>query len=155
MRLLHYSAKPFTFDPNLTYQDERPRDHKPVGFWLSVPGEADWKDWCEGESFNLEGLKHVYEVTLKPDANVLVVDTLEKLDAFHTLYALKDPFEYRAVDWSVLKRIHDGIIIAPYQYERRLTLGWYYTWDCASGVIWNLNAIADVRPVTTCESETR
>ena len=148
-RLLHYSAKPFTLNPRRTYQQERERDHKPAGLWLSVEGEYDWKYWSEAESFNLDAMKNVSEIALKADANILVIDSVKKLDAFNTLYGNNDPHELRGIEWRKVVATHDGIIIAPYYWERRISLMWYYTWDCASGVIWNLKAINQVRPYAT------
>lgn len=142
MRLLHYTSKPFQFDAAKQYKDD---EHwKPRGLWLSVKGEQDWREWCESESFG--DLSHASEVALKPGANVLLIDTVAKLDAFNTLYGNGDNLSCRDIAWSKVKAMHDGIIIAPYQWERRLTLMWYYGWDCASGVIWNLAAVADVSP---------
>lgn len=146
MRLLHYSAKPFKFDPERKYAESH-YGFKPVGLWLSVESDDDWPAWCRGESFHLEALKHVAEVILKPDANVLVIDTVEKLDAFNARFRkVKDDFEVRNINWPAVKELYDGLVIAPYHWSRRLTMMWYYGWDCASGVIWNLSAIAEVKP---------
>lgn len=148
MRLLHYTAKPFTFDPSLSFkQVGHYAGGKPSGLWLSVEGDGDWKEWCEGEQWGLERLKHVSEITLKPHANVLTVDTLAKLDRFSKDFkAGGDPVvELRYIDWPRVKNLWDGIIIAPYQWNRRHDFMWYYGWDCASGVIWNLSAIAGVK----------
>jgi hypothetical protein len=147
MKLLHYSAAPFQFDPSRVYQGRSERDHKPMGLWLSVEGDYDWPAWCEGESFNLESLKYVSEVTLKPDATVLLLDTVDRLDAFTHRFGVPDVHELRSIAWNEVKERYDGIIIAPYHGARRLSLMWYYTWDCASAVIWNLSAIAEVKCV--------
>ncbi|QBI98814.1 hypothetical protein SEA_BOBBY_184 [Mycobacterium phage Bobby] len=45
------------------------------------------------------------------------------------------------IDWGKVAADYGGIIIAPYQWSRRMDPHWYYTWDCASGCIWNLEAI--------------
>lgn len=52
------------------------------------------------------------------------------------------------LDWAAIGKLYDGIIIAPYLWERRLNGGamWYYGWDCASGCIWNPRAISEVNP---------
>jgi len=140
VKLFHYSARPFRFNRRRRYE----RDHwKPHGLWLSVEGENDWRAWCEGENWGIDKLKNVSEVVLAPDANVLIVDTLAKLDAFNTLYGSDNDRSY-SIAWEKVKAMHDGIIIAPYQWERRYSFMWYYGWDCASGVIWNLPAIANV-----------
>lgn len=142
MKLLHYSAEPFTFDPTRAYP---PTEHfKPTGLWLSVEGDDDWRAWCEAEDFNLPSLKHISQVTLKPDHNVLVVDTLEALDAFNARFGVADRHAIRGIRWDEVRALYDGLIIAPYRWERRLDLMWYYGWDCASGVIWNLSAIESV-----------
>lgn len=140
MRLLHYTATPFEFDPAKKYLD----DHwKPRGLWVSVEGEHDWKDWCEGESWGLERMHCASKVVLKPNANVLLVDTQDKLDAFNAEFGDNDD-SCRSIAWEKVKALYDGVIIAPYQWERRFNYMWYYGWDCASGVIWNLSAIASV-----------
>lgn len=45
------------------------------------------------------------------------------------------------------KSVYDG---APYQWECRLDRDtfWYYSWDCASACIWNLQA---VRPLVEAQ----
>ena|SRR3990167_3659618 len=144
MKLLHYSTAPFEFDPAMKYNGREGRSDKPAGLWISVEGASDWPEWCEEEKFHLESLKHISEITLAPEANVLVINSAEMLDEFNTKYGLEDRFEIRSISWDSVKAGHDGIIIAPYQYARRLDLMWYYTWDCASGVIWNLSAVANV-----------
>lgn len=147
MKLLHYSAEPFVFDPKREYAESN-YGFKPVGLWLSVAGEDDWKAWCKGETFNLEALKHASEVTLKPDANVLVIDTADKLLAFDAKFSrTADKLTIRNIEWGKVKALYDGLIIAPYIWSHRLDLMWYYGWDCASGVIWNMDAIANVRSV--------
>jgi hypothetical protein len=44
--------------------------------------------------------------------------------------------ELRAEGW-------DGLEIAPYLHRMRLSsFSWYYTWDCASGCIWNASRVS-------------
>lgn len=119
MKLLHYSSEPFRFDLNRKYSVN---DHwKPTGLWLSVEGDADWREWCEGIEFNLENLKCVAEVMLKPDANVLLIDTTEKFDTFHSQFGTSKD-NINGIAWDKVKAIYDGLIIAPYLWERRLTI---------------------------------
>jgi hypothetical protein len=150
MRLLHYTAKPIRkFSRSRKY--ENAGAYKPCGFWVSVEGPDDWYAWCQAESFGPKD-PLVYEVTLAPDARILHIDTLTKLDAFHRDWTMAPPPPLRTPDvrWADVAQEWDGIIIAPYQWERRLARDfmWYYGWDCASGVIWNLNAIESVAPPT-------
>lgn len=147
VRLLHYTKEPFVFDRSRTYPSAGVSD-KPRGLWVSVEGEDDWSAWCVGESFALESLAHCAEVTLSPEAEVEIIERVDQLDAFYRRFRVTDdPLEIRAIDWGAVRDCMQGVIIAPYQWERRLDLMWYYVWDCASGVIWNLAAVADVRAV--------
>lgn len=147
---MHYTAKPFEFDPTRRYdQVGHYAGGKPSGFWLSVEGENCWRSWCEDEAWSLDGLKHVSEVMLSPEANILKIDSVEKLDTFSDKYGNggDSVVDLRYIDWPKVKQEYDGIIIAPYQWERRHSLMWYYGWDCASGVIWNLSAVASVAAI--------
>lgn len=57
MKLSHFSAKPFTFNPKQTYVNEL-FWIKPSGLWLSDESEYGWKQWCTNEQWGLEGLKY-------------------------------------------------------------------------------------------------
>lgn len=152
MRLLHYTAKPFTLDPRRSYGTKGTGCYKPGGLWVSVEGEDDWRNWCESEGWALGNLKHATEIILHPGANVLHIASLSALDAFDREYAR--PGEYRReIDWKAVMALHDGLIIAPYQYERRFEIGWYYGWDCASGIVWNMSAIESARALDAVYSE--
>lgn len=143
MGLLHYSKKPIErFDKTRRYSNCGPG--KPPGFWVSVEGEMDWREWCESECPEMLGV-HPYEVTLKPGANVLVIDSLDAIDDFHALHYGTEGY-FGEIRWVDVMQAHDGILIAPYQWSRRMEreFMWYYSWDCASGVIWNLRAVEGV-----------
>jgi hypothetical protein len=143
----HYTAEPFTLDRDRVYQQGGPEGgfFKPKGLWLSVDGEYDWPSWCRAERF-LEGtLRHRTPMRLREDANVLRLSTLEELRAFsaeHARPAFPGAEIMTEIDWSVIAERYDGIVIAPYRWDCRLDLMWYYGWDCASGCIWNLDALA-------------
>ena len=51
-----------------------------------------------------------------------------------------------AIRWQDVALDYQGILIAPYQWSLRLDkdFRWYYMWDCASGCIWDLSAIASL-----------
>lgn len=148
MRLLHYTAEPFTLDRSRSY-DEAHRIDKPRGLWVSVEGEDDWESWCRSEDFRPESLSHVTEVVLTADANVLVISNPDELRGLTARFPLDVGDLYP--DWARIKSTYDGIIVAPYQWSCRLAteVTWYYTWDCASGCVWNLAAIDSVRAVET------
>lgn len=136
---------------------------KPHGLWFSVEDYEDdqnWKTWCEGEEFRLGNLKYKHRVTLKPNNKVLVLSTPEEIVNFGLKYAGNDVEDF--YNSSIMKELgypyepyvyllkfedmiqeYDGLIIAPYEWSCRLAgqCSWYYGWDCASGCIWNLDAV--------------
>lgn len=156
MRLMHYQAEPIAFDHERIYQQDEDRSTftKPVGFWVSVQGEDDWPSWCRAEEWGTDSLVHAHEVRLSAAANIRVVSSVEEIDQFDDEYAIPTERQslrgvdraFWGIDWPAVVRRYDGIIIAPYLWERRLgsKCDWYYTWDCASGCIWNLAAIESV-----------
>lgn len=147
MKLIHYTDTPFTFDRKFKYCPNRyiTEMTKPNGLWVSVEGETDWKEWCERENFRLDCLKTAYEVKLRNDAHILHLNTEEKV------FELIERYPYApikgTIDWDKISRTYQGIIIAPYQWKARLASKsrWYYGWDCASGCIWDMEAIEEVK----------
>lgn len=137
---------------------------KPVGFWLSVEDYEDdqnWKTWCEAEDFNLECLAYRYKIFLKDSAKILLLTSYDEIIEFtmkykaevslksnQFLYPEEKPFVYQ-INWLAVKKLYDGIIIAPYVWGCRLDTCscWYYGWDCASGCIWNVDVIESFKLV--------
>lgn len=158
--LKHYARGDFAgLDRDYDYSRRRVRDDKPTGFWVSVQGPDDWYEWCTREEFCVSDLSNEYDVTLAPGANVLRIDNLGDLEDLTYRYpALTAEWRRSSVwaderypDWPRIAAEFDGIIIAPYQWAARLDLFWYYAWDCASGCIWNLDAIESVTPARKLE----
>jgi len=146
VRLVHYSAKPLGLPLRPIDPERKVGLGKPPGFWVSVDGNGDgWKEWCESEDWGMGTLKFAHEIELAPAANVLKIEGAAALDEFHWEFVRPNAhrYDYDAIDWPRVMSLHQGIIIAPYIHERRLSdvVNWYYTWDCASGVIWDLKAI--------------
>lgn len=122
-------------------------NHKPHGFWLSVDGEQDWRDWCEAEEFRLERLRFRHKIELASRAKILhISNPLELINFTNEYRGSHNSYTYRIIDWNKVANQFDGIIIAPYQWEMRLDFdyGWYYTWDCASGCVWKNEAIQSI-----------
>lgn len=143
MNLIHCCAKPLQFNYRRKY--ETPNSYKPNGFWVSVQGNDDWEGWCRGENFCIEALQYAYTITIGPDANILLISTATGMEDFHRRYAINiRPFH--TIAWDRVQKEYDGLIIAPYRWSYRLhpDFMWYYGWDCASGCIWNLDAIKSV-----------
>ena len=147
--LLHYSAKPLGPLVSKKQIDLRFLYDKPKGLWVSVRGKDDWENWCRGESFGDIDKQRCYRVSLTDDANILRIRTADELDSFSQKYGmdLGHGLQRNGIDWARVAKEYQGIIIAPYIWSRRLngpSSDWYYGWDCASGCIWDVSAIAGV-----------
>lgn len=68
------------------------------------------------------------------------------VDGFTDEYAIDPGPQVYRIDWDAVAGTYQGIIITPYIWERRLgDSAWYYSWDCASGCIWDPAAIGSLR----------
>ncbi len=147
--LRHWAAKPFELDRARQYPPPAGFDpyFKPRGLWFDV--NSDWKRWCKAERFRPESLAVRYEVRIARAANVLRLSTSAELDQFTERYEVELPIPVVrpgfCINWPRVAAEYAGIIIAPYCWERRMDLMWYYSWDCASGCVWDLAAIAGWR----------
>lgn len=149
--LSHFSATPVGVIEERRNQAPGP---KPAGLWLSVDGEDDWESWCRGEDYGVARLAIRHRVTLAAGANVLHLHTVDSIDEFTLAFGFRQ-YGGLDIDWRAVCAKHDGIIIAPYQWARRLHDGsrWYYGWDCASGCIWHPRAIASIEVVADSRRE--
>lgn len=145
--LTHYSHE--RIDAVLPlYSQSSDAGPKPRGFWVSVDSdETNWRAWCEEQDFHTHALENVHEVTLRADANVLLIESASALDEFTGAFSeplpKAGPYALTYIRWHRVAALWSGIIIAPYQWSRRLRTGseWYYGWDCASGCIWDVSVI--------------
>lgn len=131
---------------------------KPTGLWLSAErdgGDDGWADWCIAEHWGTERLVKRAEVFLRPGHRVLHIDTpngvLEFARRYFTPPRPGDAHDlalsyFRSPDWRKVAIEHQGVIIAPYAWQLRLDpeVSWYYGWDCASGCVWDADAIERV-----------
>jgi hypothetical protein len=159
--LMHYTSEPVTLDSARIYEQDEPTTFgKPRGLWVSVAGEDDWPAWVRGNMPNIR-LTHAYRVTLADDAKTHAIANDVDLDRFTATYAVETAHDRRfpwrgaiekwPIDWRRVARDYDGLIIAPYQWSCRMEYDWYYGWDCASGCIWNLDAIADLEAAVSLD----
>lgn len=146
MKLRHYSAM-----PTLTMRDIQQIDKphfKPRGLWLSDDDcEDNWPNWCRENEYGLDKLIYAFDVTLKPEARILLASSPQDIALITRRYgARKDFVDGLHIRWNDIAMEYDGIIITPYQWEMRFDTvsSWYYAWDCASGCIWNAVAIAEI-----------
>lgn len=159
MKFIHYGKKPLTkvrSVKNLGYGAGR--TDKPMGLWFSAgDGEDGWRAWCEGEQWGLDGFDHATEIVFRDSAKLLRISSTKELDAFTEANGFDCDYMPKhlsygkgyGIRWPEIAKAHDAIVIAPYLWERRLFHGahWYYSWDCASGCVWNARAVAELRPL--------
>jgi len=162
MELIHFT-KEDSVDLNRTYEQgdiEKGGFGKPTGMWISDEDSFGWSQWCRAENFHVEHLKNAFSVKLKDNANILHIRTVEELDAFNETY--KCPMfkihpelssTMMTIDWEAVAEQYSGILITPYLWERRLHMDYnfYYGWDCASGCIWNSDAIESIELIPDYE----
>lgn len=114
------------------------RRHKPNGFWYEVDG--DWRRWCRAEEWG-DPDGPLYRVTLNGE-RMLNIRSEDELRAFNEEYGKSDWLRSDRyvweVDWETAAEQYDGVEIAPYLWSMRFDteIAWYYSWDCASGIIW-------------------
>ena len=135
---------------------------KPRGFWYACG--SGWYD----AGVNAETHKYLYSVKLKRSiltkdlseikkGKVLQITKQDEMRAFDKKYGKnvisKDIYfdNYLLINWKQVKKDFAGIEICPHQIKSRFGVNgetvdndimfWYYSWDVASGCIWDLNAI--------------
>ena len=147
MRFTHHPRFPdFRFDPDKIY-DNTDATFKPRGLWLSVDG--DWQRWCKDEEMYLDRT-HSDEIVFEVNFDrVLHLQNSADIDRFTQQYGTNRRSDFGYLDWIDVAEQWDGMVIAPYCWERRLDINatWYYPWDCASACIWNLNAVTEAKLV--------
>lgn len=139
-KLTHLSETDAGFISKVYDVTEKSGYMKPKGFWYGVDG--DWQRWCESENYNVDEYKFIYDVDLG-SCNILKITNRNELLKFHNKYSIPqdNPYlcgDYSKINWLKVSEDYDGLQIAPYIWEERLNLSWYYGWDCASGVVWRM-----------------
>lgn len=132
--------------------------------------DQNWFTWCMGEKFRLDCLMCPHEITFKPEARILYLSSVSEILDFNEMYGYQ-MFPYQStlevdpkiqqmmketlpffvppsesmdsIRWECVYEMWQGIVIAPYQWPLRLSSAarWYYGWDCASGCVWDIDAI--------------
>lgn len=141
--LSHYGRfEDFQLDSNRVYVTKS-MDCKPNGLWVSVDSEYGWVEWWsdplqsdmseeEEKVFRHTMLKQKNDVILKTNANILVLDTAEKIDQFHKDYKRAGkggtPDDISCIKWPTVTRQYDGILISPHQRDMHFKYRWYNIW---------------------------
>lgn len=148
MRLVHFASSPVHKIDSVSQRERL--GPKPKGFWVSdQDAEVNWKTWCHKEEFRLDNFVYAHDITLTEKAKILRLSSAEEIDVFTRKYSEREDnfISNLHIHWEEVAENFQGIIITPYIWERRLDGGadWYYGWDCASGCIWDANAIAYIK----------
>lgn len=118
---------------------QTPRDPnynpKPKGMWYALANE--WAEFIKTQSPEwASDYTNVFLLDID-FSKILRINTPEKLIEFDRKYA-RSMF----VDWGAVQQDgYSGVEIIPYQYEYRHKLQWYYSWDLASGCIWDSSCV--------------
>lgn len=147
----HSSKLPIegTIDGNKIYpsqlkkKEQKSDWRKPNGFWYGF-GES-WMNFARtemaGTDFDLKNTPYHYEVHLKSGANILVLDTFEKVEAFTNQYKAA-----KYINWSDVERSGYQGIEFPNYYDLNLRelkgkYFWLYSFDIDSGCVWDPSTI--------------
>lgn len=158
MRYTHHSETVMELQPTVYEQYTTGRGMyrmKPVGLWVSYSEEDGWSRWCERNGVYEESLRVVHELEVD-EPNLRRVTNLAELNQLTEEFGVGDRFyndlgiEGFCMDWRRMAEAYKGLMIFPYierewrSHNRNL---WYYTWNCASGCIWDTSAIKSIRVV--------
>jgi hypothetical protein len=131
--------------------------NKPNGLWLSITGINCWERYCLTNNYRLEKLKTEFQILLKPDANILVLNNYTAFIDFVKKYAvfpegktinLEKTMLNLSISWDKILSDYQGIAV-PAVYPRVKDMGfWYDTWRAVwyttSACIWDLQAVKKV-----------
>lgn len=121
--------------------------HKPRGLWYGI--NNSWLKWCKSEMPHWV-FPHSFGLTINL-LKILRISSYEELLDFTNKYGVelyKGSFG-KVIDWKEVRQRYWGIEINPYIYKARIDMNihWYYSWDVASGCIWNKEAIEKVHKI--------
>ena len=129
---------------------------KPDGFWYAF--DDHWYDWITAAAMDgREDFTRCYEVVVDPDLDILLLDTLEKIEQFtkRFFYAPGIFIESKRdgmldgmfIDWKRVAECYQGIELNPCPTRwswvnaakpksEQFFSRWHISWDVASGCIW-------------------
>ncbi len=149
IKYIHYSA-----DRIIVVRSAKQKTElymKPNGLWFSVEDGNGWQGWCQDNSWNLDCFKFHHLLKLKKDADICRIQNTNQFDFFANSYKEYPPWDIghmiaMFINWARVAEKYQGIIIAPYLYDRRLesNSSWYYGWDCSSGCVWDTDAVESI-----------
>jgi hypothetical protein len=117
---------------------------KPSGLWYGF-GDS-WLNWVKSEMPGWERSKFFkLELDL---SKMLRLEHSSDLLSFTKKYRIITEIDSNYyIDWPKIAKEYSGIEIDKYYYNHRYDLNWYYSWDVASGCVWNQNAIIKIKRI--------
>ncbi|MGA7329115.1 MAG: hypothetical protein WBX25_32665, partial [Rhodomicrobium sp.] len=165
LTLLHYSAILLKEITSFAQQELLSAYGKPKGLWVSVESDEEnwlgWREWCQIEQFALDKFEHATRIHLKDDAEIKLVSDDKGISEFNEQFSRAIPGYPddgpRGIDWKYVTKSWSGMIISPYICGPRpgVKPSWYYAWHCASGCIWDANAISFVEGLSSFKRPAR
>lgn len=121
---------------------------KPFGLWYGF-GKS-WINWVRAEMPEWE--EEFFQNTFELDLNIEKILTINKDNILSFTEEYRDKDEIRkaifglCVDWGRVAEDYHGIESPKYLSDYRLDnrTHWYYSWDCASGCVWNKKAVKSI-----------
>lgn len=151
------------------YSDDTARLCYPFdALWASpIDTSLSWVDYCKRNKFNLDKFGYCQIFSLKNDAKILIIDSLDSLNKFLKKYAKKVQYsdsdvsrEEKLIDVTEDIDVHQWVSCGLYRFNWNAIINDYdcmeishdfnfnlmhrlfYTWDCDSIVIWNPKIIS-------------
>lgn len=150
MELIHYSAKPLEGINNPDYQPKR--HFKPAGLWFSTNKHDGWRNWCNSVDFSMDRFNYKTTIKFKNDAKILQITDKRGVDKLFRRYGVAKRDDKWAIDWKKITTKYDAIYMPKYFNDYRKKYPWYDTWDCASGCVWNKDAVKIVKTEPVAEA---
>ena len=125
------------------------------GLWSSPKKSLwGWKDWCDSEMFFKGwGFSCGFKFKLKKTANIYTIDSIRDFDRIPEYLKIPAWSGQNELDWEKFSEIYDGIFLTyrgylEFKHNSRME---FYSWDCESLLIFNLDCISFVKSLRLCE----
>lgn len=120
---------------------------RPGGFWYAI--NDSWRKFCH-ETFHRHyfwDLDQLHEVVLTPANRILLIDSESDAIEFNDHYCYIGFGGDGLIDWSQVRAAGwQGVEFQWYDLDA-LSAFWWKSLDVASGCVWDLSAIQDVRRI--------
>jgi len=142
---IHYTGRNIdALDLNRAYDQhaEKLSFNAPNGLWLSVAGIHDWEQYCRKYNKRLDALQYEFQVLLKPQAKIIILNNKITLESFIREYGRgREKYFDVSVQWEKIINNYQGIALPRIFPSLMNMFSWHKTWCCTSACIWDLQAV--------------